>query len=276
MKIHFEKWQALGNDFILIDHQKNPALTLNADLARKLCDRHYGIGADQILHLTRPMSPLAQARMDLWNADGETSEMCGNGIRAVALYFAEKKFGPGKAPHGSEIPIEVMSRVYPITVTPKGARVDMGPPVLLGLHQSIEISRPTKQQITFSEVSMGNPHAVIELSSHEALQELDISVLGPQIEKHARFPRGTNVEWAWCENRKNIHMRVWERGAGVTLACGSGASAVAATLISEQKCDARVSVHLPGGVLSIEWSGASTDSVWMEGPASRVFVGEWT
>ncbi|MCM0606857.1 MAG: diaminopimelate epimerase [Xanthomonadaceae bacterium] len=260
--IHFEKWQALGNDFILIDQAKNPSLKLNADLARKLCDRHYGIGADQILHLTLPMSPLALGRMDLRNADGETSEMCGNGIRAVALYFAEKH--PGR----KEIPIEVMSRVYPITLTSKGARVDMGAPQVLNLSQSVD-------KISFTEVNMGNPHAVIELDSHKDLTDLNITTLGPQIELNSRFPNRTNVEWAWVENRKNIHMCVWERGAGVTLACGSGACAVVAAMVAEKKCDAQVSVHLPGGMLSIEWSGAQSDSVWMEGPASRVFVGEW-
>lgn len=270
--IHFEKWQGLGNDFILIDQSLNPTLKLNADLARRLCDRHYGIGADQILHLTRPMSPVAMGRMDLWNADGETSEMCGNGVRAIAFYVAEKKFGTrAKIPEQTVIPIEVMNRVYPITLSRQGARVDMGPPLKLNANQTL-----ASPDLTFTEVNMGNPHAVIELPFSIDLEELEIEKMGPWIEHHDRFPNRTNVEWMWVENRTNIHMRVWERGAGVTLACGSGACAVTATAISQGKVDKAVTVHLPGGALKIEWSGIMQDSVWMTGPASKVFAGDFS
>jgi diaminopimelate epimerase len=277
--IPFIKMHGLGNDFIVFDgvnvsqgklrdqiHKLTPAF------ARKICDRRYGIGADQILWIRPAKSKKAVARMEVINADGSIAEMCGNGIRAVALYLATengKKKRSGKKSQPSEVyPIETLAGVLSVEVKGKEARVDMGKPKLGAKAEKLSVEGST---VEFWEVSMGNPHAVIFL---ESLEGYPVEEQGPLVEKHARFPKRTNVEYVQVDTRSKLTVRVWERGAGITLACGTGACASAVASISAGKAKSPVSVELPGGELLIEWSGDPRHSVFMTGPAEEVFRGE--
>jgi diaminopimelate epimerase len=277
--IPFIKMHGLGNDFIVFDgvnvsqgklrdqiHKLTPAF------ARKICDRRYGIGADQILWIRPAKSKKAVARMEVINADGSIAEMCGNGIRAVALYLATengKKKRSGKKSQPSEVyPIETLAGVLSVEVKGKEARVDMGKPKLGAKAEKLSVEGST---VEFWEVSMGNPHAVIFL---ESLEGYPVEEQGPLVEKHARFPKRTNVEYVQVDTRSKLTVRVWERGAGMTLACGTGACASAVASISAGKAKSPVSVELPGGELLIEWSGDPRHSVFMTGPAEEVFRGE--
>jgi diaminopimelate epimerase len=286
--IPFIKMHGLGNDFIVFDgvnvsqgklrdqiHKLTPAF------ARKICDRRYGIGADQILWIRPAKSKKAVARMEVMNADGSIAEMCGNGIRAVALYLSSengRKRRSGKtsgrktrknAPATSEVyPIETLVGVLDVEVKGSFARVDMGKPVVGPQPEKLSGSGT---QVEFWEVSMGNPHAIIFT---ESLDACPVETQGPLIEKHARFPKRTNVEYVQVNNRNKITVRVWERGAGITLACGTGACASAVASIVAGKVKSPVQVELPGGALTIEWSGDPRHSVFMTGPAEEVFRGE--
>jgi len=260
----FQKWHGLGNDFVLIDQSLNGRFVLTDAIARKLGDRHFGVGCDQILHLVPSEMPGANLRMDIRNSDGTVAGMCGNGIRAAALYWAEK--------HKIKdiVRIESAARVYEIVLVKEGARVDMGPPRVLETDEHLQIAGA---DYYFTEVSMGNPHAVIFQKTEHDFKKIDLADHGPLIENHKRFPHRTNVEWVWVKSEHELHMRVWERGAGITLACGTGACAAAVAAIHHQQCKSPVAVHLPGGVLKIEWSGEDKDSVFMQGPATFVYEG---
>jgi len=290
--IPFTKMHGLGNDFIVIDglsvhHEKflDQKTTLTPEFVRKVCDRRYGIGADQILWLKPPKTKKAVAVMEVINADGTKAEMCGNGIRAVALYLDRGKKSP---PNGSKAsksksksskvyPIETGAGLLLVEVSGDDVRVDMGPPKLGQKFERLDIG---SKAVSFREVSMGNPHAVILVSD---LKNYPAEIEGPAIEKNARFPKRTNVEFVEVmkagtqkgskTGAGKIKVRVWERGAGFTLACGTGACASAVAAIAAGKVKSPVEVELPGGSLLIEWSGDPRHSVFMSGPAEEVFRG---
>lgn len=267
MNIPFIKMHGLGNDFIVIDDlgvSQGQSTFLTADIAVKICDRRFGIGADQILWLREPHDSSADARMEILNSDGSIAEMCGNGIRAVALYVDQKM----KSRRKDSYRIETLAGMKTVVVEGGRVIVDMGPPVLgVGAGEEIEIKG---QRLRFFEVSMGNPHAVIFV---DEFSTYPVDEFGPCIETHPRFPKRTNVEFVRIVGKSAIEVQVWERGAGLTLACGTGACASAVASLATGRVSGEVQVELPGGALQITWKGPG-QSVMMKGPAVEVFRGE--
>jgi diaminopimelate epimerase len=280
MKFPFTKMQALGNDFIVFDLLAGSPLAMTAKLAQKLCDRRHGIGADQIL-LVRPARDAAATsglagRMEVWNADGSEVEMCGNGIRAVGLYLASRAQGAkgGASRQQGEFKIETLAGVKTVYVSGEDVRVNLGEPKIAMpfAAEGIEVGG---RKYHYYDVNLGNPHAVIFLEDHPgiSLRTMKLEDVGSRIERSPKFPNRTNVEFVDVLSRKEIDVTVWERGAGWTLACGTGACAAAVAAIARGKVDLNVRVRLPGGVLRIEWAGPGRP-IWMQGPAYEVFRGE--
>jgi diaminopimelate epimerase len=267
--IPFIKMQGLGNDFVVIDDLGRPpglAHAVDAGLARRICDRRFGVGADQVLWIRNPQARGADARMEILNADGSTAEMCGNGIRAVALHL----FRNGPAPGRARYAIETLAGLLAVEVHGDRVRVDMGVPrVGPAAGETLAVDGRT---LRFVEVNVGNPHAVFFVDDVAAVA---LERLGPLVENHARFaPARTNVEFVEVTGRGSIRVRVWERGAGVTLACGTGACASAVAALATGRAHGRLTVGLPGGDLLIGWEGEGKP-VLMEGPAEEVFRGEF-
>jgi len=271
--LEFTKMHGAGNDFVVLDGV-NGELPPIEPLARLLCDRHFGIGADQLL-VVRP-SRAADFRMEIYNADGSQVEMCANGIRAFYKYLRDRGL-TGQ----DEIGVETLSGV----VRPRWAGadrvlVDMGRPVLepakipttLGAGDGPVLDVPLEvdgETLRVSCVSMGNPHAVFFVGDPDSAP---LERLGPRIEHHPAFPNRVNVEFVAPVDRGRIRQRTWERGTGETLACGSGACAVAVVSMLRGLVDRRVTVELRGGELEIAWEGKAA-SVFMTGPATEVFSG---
>lgn len=253
----------LGNDFIVLDSLKKKLPKLTSKIAIRICDRRFGIGADQILHLTKPKNKSADARMEILNADGSIAEMCGNGIRAAALYLRDHH------KNKKNFKIETLAGIKEIDLQGDLVNVDMGVPKL-GKSGGEKLKLPNGKVFHFIEVNVGNPHAVIFVEDAWATP---VEILGPIIERHKRFPKKTNVEFVQIENQNKIIVRVWERGAGITLACGTGACASAVASLHAQKASNPLIVQLPGGPLEISWAGPGK-SVLMKGPATTVFQGE--
>jgi len=271
----FVKMQGIGNDFILIDDlaksTSREMSPITSAYARRICDRRFGVGADQVLWLKPPRnSSEADALMEIVNADGSTAEMCGNGIRAVALYLHKNGQRPGLSQYG----IETLAGLLTVKLQgEKEVEVDMGRPWLgSGFATDGEQLVLGPESLKFFEVSVGNPHAVFFV---DQVDSIDLQRLGPMVELHPRFPKRTNVEFVQVMGSSELKVRVWERGAGVTLACGTGACASAVAALASGRARGRVAVHLPGGVLQISWEGEGS-SVLMEGPAEEVFRGEYT
>jgi diaminopimelate epimerase len=276
MPLNFTKMHGLGNDFVVIDgllpgsdelaRQKKIVTT---EFARKICDRRFGVGADQVLWIVPPVSKTASAGMGVLNADGSVAEMCGNGIRAVALYLDKRL---PRAKRKKIYPIETLAGLLEVEVKGDQARVMMGLPRVGKVEEELLVGIDL---VPFWSVSVGNPHAVIFV---EDVWNYPAGERGPIIEKHARFPKRTNVEFVRAESESALDCRVWERGAGLTLACGTGACAAAVAAIASGRCKSPVEVKLPGGSLVIEWAGAGKkkpEPVYMSGPAEEVFQGEW-
>lgn len=269
-KISFVKMHGLGNDFILIDCL-NQKLTEPEKFAVKYCDRRFGIGADQLL-LLYP-SQIADFKMRIFNADGSEVEMCGNGIRCFAKYIWDRGLSDKEI-----LEVETLAGIIkPKKVGPL-VQVDMGKPEFSP--QKIPVDAEGQKAFDLllevagwhaklNCVSMGNPHAVIFLE--EEPKNFAVSKYGPLIENHPIFPKRTNVEFAFVKNPHEIVMRVWERGAGETLACGTGACATAVAAMVKELTERKVTVHLLGGDLLIEW--AEDGHVYMTGPAEEVFEG---
>ncbi len=276
-KLKFVKMHGIGNDFVLADFVTNnmPAVDLR-DLAIRICDRNFGVGADGLL-LVLP-SEIADYQMRLINRDGSEAEMCGNGIRVFAKYLYDRGMV------GETTEIETLAGVKTIRLSVEngkavGATVGMGKPRLraedipvIGYDGEV-INSPLavegeKLQITC--VSMGNPHCVIFV---ESTDEVPVERLGPKIEKHPSFPQGTNVEFVQVVSPSELKMRVWERGAGMTLACGTGACSSVVAGVLNGKCGRQATVHLPGGDLFIDWQ--EDGEVFMTGPAEEVFEGSY-
>lgn len=276
MAIPFIKMHGLGNDFIVVDDLGKPQALcqpITAEVARRMCDRHFGVGADQILWLKSPRGQeRVDARMEILNADGSVAEMCGNGIRAAALYLERH----GKDVRKPAYAIETLGGVKHVEMRADGLMaVDMGIPNLGG-EQGEEIVVAGENR-RFFEIDMGNPHAVVFVDAAGtpggALERLEVERLGAAIERHPRFPNRTNVEFVEVLDEHTIQVRVWERGAGITLACGTGACASAVAAIATGKARGRVEVRLPGGSLWIRWDAGGP--VIMEGPAEEVYRGEF-
>lgn len=273
MKISFTKMQALGNDFILID-KRTKSLQNISRLSRVLCDRRFGIGADQVLVLEN--SKKADFKMRIFNADGSQVEMCGNGIRCLAKYIWDNKLSIRRS-HSRQLKIETPAGIIIPEKSGQLIKVDMGEPELEGKRIPVNqtgrvINHPLViggMTFKITCISMGNPHAVVVVNN---VQKAPLQKYGSMIENYKFFSKRTNVEFIQIVNRKKIKMRVWERGAGETMACGTGASAavVASSLLS--LTDRRVTVYLPGGKLLIEWS-SKNNHVYMSGPAVKVFEG---
>lgn len=272
----FVKMHGAGNDFVVLDGLRH-ALPPLEPLARRLSDRHRGIGFDQLL-VVRP-SKQADFRMEIYNADGSQVEMCANGIRAFFKYLRD-------AGHtaADEVRVETLSGI----VVPRWAgddrvRVEMGRPILspakiptrLGSGDGPVLELPLEvggQRVQLSSVSMGNPHAVLFVPDVESAP---VATLGPRIETHPAFPNRTNVEFVQVLGPTRLRQRTWERGTGETLACGSGACAVAVVAMLRGLAERAVTIELRGGELEIEW-GSAEAPVFMTGPAAEVFHGTLT
>ncbi len=259
----FTKMHGLGNDYIFLNCMESTPENLG-ELARRLSDRRFGVGGDGIICICP--SNRADFKMRMFNADGSEGAMCGNGIRCFGKYVYDKKLTDKQ-----HLTIETLSGERELSLMVRGkqvysAVVNMGipilkPPVLLQIEEA---------EYTAVPVSMGNPHAVIEVEGPAAL---DLQAIGPAVENHQAFPGGVNAEFIKVLNRAELQMRVWERGSGETLACGTGACASAAAMISAGKLGREAVVHLSGGDLTVRWDEKS-GHMFMTGPAVTVFDGK--
>ena len=271
----FTKMQGLGNDYVYVncfeEKIENPPA-----VARYVSDRHFGIGSDGLIMINP--SEVADFEMEMYNADGSRGEMCGNGIRCVAKYVYD--YG---LTDKTQISVETLGGIKYLDLTVKDGKVvlvkvDMGKPELKSdlipiisenekvIDEPIEVDG---QVYHMTGVSMGNPHTVIYVDD---VKNLDLEKIGPKFENHERFPKRINTEFVHCIDRNTVEMRVWERGSGETLACGTGACAVAVASILNNLTDTQVTVKLLGGDLQIEWD-REKDRVFMTGPATVVFDG---
>lgn len=279
MKLNFIKMHGAGNDYVYVDGMKYQIPDESA-AAKKLSDRHFSVGGDGLIIIKK--GSVADYEMVMYNADGSRGAMCGNGIRCVAKYL----FDEGYTNNEKEFTIESMGAIKHIKVNvidgkAMSARVDMGKPILKASDIPVNFNgeKCVNQHVTFADrefnmtcVSMGNPHAVMFIDEHPS--EFDLNKYGSIAEQDTSlFPDRVNAEFAKVIDRENIEMRVYERGAGETLACGTGACATAVSAILNGYCDNKVTVHLLGGDLLIEWSGNENDSVIMTGPAEYAFTG---
>lgn len=279
--MHFIKMHGIGNDYIYVDEFLYKAPADIGDAARLASDRHTGIGGDGLI-LIQP-SQIADCKMRMFNADGSEGRMCGNAIRCIARYMLERH--PEICP-GDTVRIETLSGIKIVTAQrdaegkPSMLRADMGAPGLSP--ESIPVLTATPQDLSLEVpgfsgcgvcVSMGSPHIVFFIDSDPS--ELDIAHIGPAIESHPLFPERVNVEFVQTQPDGSLKMRVWERGSGETMACGTGACATAVAAMLKGRTPQRTAtVHLRGGDLIIEWN-PDNNRVYMTGPAVLVFEGEW-
>ncbi len=272
----FTKMEGLGNDYIYINGFEE-VVEDKETLAVKLSDRHFGIGGDGVIFINP--SEIADFEMEMYNADGSRSEMCGNGIRCVAKYVYDRKMTDKK-----ELTIESFGKIKFIELSVKSekvemVRVNMGAPELEASLIPVESNqlRVIDEEIQVGDtsykmtcVSMGNPHAVVFM---EDVKNLELEKIGPLFEHHCRFPKRTNTEFVKVLDRNTVEMRVWERGTGETLACGTGSCATAVASILNGLTDNKVTVKLLGGDLFIEWD-REINRIFMTGPAKTVFEGD--
>lgn len=274
----FTKMHGLGNDYVYVNGLKEKIDDPSA-AARFVSDRHFGIGSDGLIMINP--SEKADFEMEMYNADGSRGEMCGNGIRCVAKYVYD--YG---LTDKTSISVETLGGIKYLDLTVKDGktvlvRVDMGRPELEAGRIPIIMENPRDRVLNapivvdgieyrMTGVSMGNPHAVVYV---EDVKGLEIEKIGPKFENHERFPQRINTEFVKVLDRKTAEMRVWERGSGETLACGTGACAAAAACILNGFTENQVTIRLLGGDLQIEWDRES-DRIYMTGPAAVVFDGE--
>ncbi len=278
MKLAFTKMEGCGNDYVYVNGftQSVPAEDKPA-LVRRLSDRHFGIGGDGVIFINPAKE--ADFEMEMWNADGTRSEMCGNGIRCVARYVYDFGLTDQK-----EFSIVSAGKIKYMTLYEQdgqisAVRVNMGQPILeadqipVRADHSPVINVPIEVQgkeYRMTCVSMGNPHAVVFVDSTE---DFPLEQVGPYFENHPCFPNRTNTEFVQVIDRSRVRMRVWERGTGETLACGTGCCATAVACVLNGLTDNAITVEVLGGALQIEWD-RDNDLVWMTGPATVVFSGE--
>lgn len=274
----FTKMHGIGNDYVYINCFEE-AIEEPAKLSSIMSDRHFGVGSDGLI-LILP-SKVADCRMRIFNADGSEAQMCGNGIRCVAKYVFDHRIT-----QKNPLTIETLAGIKTVQLFTKNgkvssARVNMGKPRLMRseipmlgkktqvINELLTISKEVTFRITC--VSMGNPHCVIFVDNFD---KVDLPNYGRKIEHHPSFPERINVHFVQIHNPQEVTIKTWERGSGITLACGTGASAVCVAGVLNKKTERKILAHLPGGDLTLEW--AADDNVYMTGPATEIFRGEWT
>ena len=276
--MRFTKMHGLGNDYVYVDLFREHLAQDPAELAKAVSDRHFGIGSDGLI-LIGP-SETADARMRMFNADGSESEMCGNGVRCVAKYVHDHGIAPK-----DRVTIETGRGVLTLDLEviegkARRVRVDMGAPILISseipttLPGDPPVDVPLEiegREFRVTCASTGNPHAVIYVDDAAGFP---LETLGPKFENHPAFPRRVNFHIVQVLSPNEAIMRTWERGSGITMACGTGACAVCVAGVLTGRTGPRLLAHLPGGDLELEWAGAG-QSVFMTGPASEVFSGVW-
>ena len=272
MTLSFTKMHGLGNDFIVID-ARSQAVSLRPEQIRLLADRRFGIGCDQLLLIEAPLTPDTEFHYRIFNADGTEVEQCGNGARCFARYVYDKGLTDNH-----EIAVGTAGGRIMLYLENDGqVRIDMGVPRLAPKHipfdattEALSYSLQVDQELLeIGAVSMGNPHAVLLVDD---VQQAPVERLGPAIEHHSRFPKRVNVGFMAVKARDAIELRVFERGTGETLACGTGACAAVVYGRIRKLLDEQVRVSLPGGTLMVSWRGEGYP-VWMTGPATTVFEG---
>jgi diaminopimelate epimerase len=273
MLLRFTKMHGLGNDFMVLDLISQQA-HIQPRQVRLWSDRHTGVGFDQLLIVEAPNNPDVDFRYRIFNADGSEVEQCGNGARCFARFVLDKRLTLKR-----RIRVETRSGIIELLIRPDGQiTVDMGAPRLepqqipfvaeaAALVYALEVDGQT---VELAALSMGNPHAVMRVDD---LDQAPVSALGASIEVHARFPQRVNVGFLQVIDRQHARLRVWERGAGETRACGTGACAAAVAAIRQGWMDSPLQIELPGGKLCIEWAGDG-QPVMMTGPAVRVYEGQ--
>lgn len=279
MVIEFSKYQGLGNDFILIDNRHLAEPMITPEQAIAMCDRHFGIGGDGVIFVL-PGRAGTDYTMRIYNSDGSEPEMCGNGIRCFAKFISDLE---GNSEINKSYKIHTLAGVIVPQLESNGeVTVDMGEPELLAakipttldgidgkvIAQTLEVGDLSWSVTT---VSMGNPHCITFVDNSDGI---NLEQIGPLFEHHAVFPQRTNTEFIQVVKPDYIKMRVWERGAGITLACGTGACASVVAGVLNHKCDRSCTVELPGGCLQINWS-ATNNRVYMTGSATEVFKGKY-
>jgi len=261
-RLEFTKMEGAGNDFVVFDATREP-LRLSADQRRRIADRHFGIGCDQILVVERPRAADADFRYRIFNSDGGEVEQCGNGARCFVKFVHERGLTRKR-----EIRVETLGgAIVPRLEDDGEVSVNMGPPALA--KRFVETLDVGGEPIEFAILSIGNPHAVQLVADTE---RAPVERQGPLIERHARFPDRVNAGFMQVVDRHAIRLRVYERGAGETLACGTGACAAAVSGIVRGLLDSPVAVRARGGTLTVSWAGGD-NPVWMKGPATKVYEG---
>jgi diaminopimelate epimerase len=279
MVIEFSKYQGLGNDFILIDNRHAAEPIITPEQAIALCDRHFGVGGDGVI-FALPGKVDTDYTMRIYNSDGSEPEMCGNGIRCLAKFIADLE---GNTEVNKSYKIDTLAGLIVPKLEENGeVTVDMGEPELTAskipttltgvegkvIGQPLEVA---ERSWLVTTVSMGNPHCITFVEDSDAIA---LEQIGPLFEHHPVFPQRTNTEFIEVVKPDYIKMRVWERGAGITLACGTGACASVVAGVLNNQCDRLCTVELPGGCLQINWS-ATDNRVYMTGPATEVFQGKY-
>jgi diaminopimelate epimerase len=268
--VKFAKMQATGNDFVLVEADKERDWR---QLATSMCNRHFGIGADGLILVNS--SEVADLHMRFFNPDGSEAEACGNGLRCLTRYAIDRGYA-------RDLAVQTQGGIRKVGVSGSLFQVNMGTPIfkaeeipmLVDDKLDIILDYPiaiADRELPLTCLSMGNPHAVCLLD--EPVADFPLLELGPRVENHPAFPQRVNFEVANISDRKKIVAKVWERGVGETLSCGSGACAIAVAARLHDRVDSHVDVILPGGMLTVEWDGVS--EVMLSGPAELVFWGEW-
>ena len=265
----FEKWQGCGNDFVIIDSRADSDID-DAEKISQVCDRHFGVGADGVIYVLP--STIADVRMRIFNADGSEAEMCGNGIRCFTKFLLD-----GKAK--KKLKVETGAGILTVKVIGENVTVDMGEPILNA--KKIPVAGYGEEKVIGEEievdgqifkmtcVSMGNPHCVIFVDD---VEKINLAELGKKFEVHEKFPKHTNTEFVQVVGENILRMRVWERGSGITLACGTGACATAVAANLNNLSGKSAEVRLDGGTLKIEWQ--NDNHIYMTGAAEKVFSGQ--
>ena len=275
MSLNFTKMHGAGNDFVVLD-RRTFRVPLEAALVARMADRHRGVGFDQLLTLEPPTRADCDAAYLIWNADGSAARQCGNGVRCLVAWLARAE---GSGPR--ELRLEGPAGVVACRIDATGAvHVDMGVPRFAPREVPFDAAsdafeheiEATGERLRVGVASMGNPHAVLEVAD---VDNAPVARLGPALESHPRFPDRCNVGFAQRVDDRQIRLRVYERGVGETLACGTGACAAVAVLRRRGLLGDDVAVELPGGTLRIAWQGEGAP-LWMSGPAAFVFEGIWT
>ncbi len=278
MNFDFTKWQACGNDFVLVNTFDNIDAEKIAEIIKqspKICDRHFGVGADGVIFILP--STIADFRMQIINSDGSEAEMCGNGIRCFAKCVHEAGLTTK-----TKFTVETGAGIIIPEIMPDGTvHVDMGEPVLEAdkipvdgfknnyvIDEDITVDGKTYKMTC---VSMGNPHCIVFVDD---IKKIDLEKIGPKFETHSVFPKKTNTEFVEIKNDEYVRMRVWERGAGITWACGTGSCATLVACVLNNKTKRKAKIELDGGILTIEWNKES-NHIYMTGPATKVFTATW-